>query len=177
MEAQPHEDQELIARAQQQPDAFAALYDKYVDRIFQFVYYRTGQHQEAAEDATAEVFTRALKTLPTFMWQGYPYSAYLYSVARSVCQDYYKQRVVEDIETVVVKDERSLSMETQTDIHLLWQRLREFPPEVQEIFELRYLEDLSYDEIAQIVDKKSGAIRTLVSRTIDKLQHTYEQAT
>lgn len=177
MEGILHEDQALIERAQQQPDAFAALYEKYVNRIFQFIYYRTGSHQEVAEDLTAEVFTRALKNMATFTWQGYPYSAYLYSVARSVCQDHYAQHATEDIETVVVKDERSFSAQTQADITLLWERLREFPPDVQEIFELRYLEDLSYDEIAHVVNKKPGAIRTLVSRTIDKLQHTYEQTT
>lgn len=173
-----HEDQQLIVNAQQDSEAFRALYSKYVDQIFQFVYYRVGNHRETAQDLTAEVFTRALKQLPKFQWQGYPYSAYLYRVARSVCQEQYrKEKPTEDIEETVIADTESTDAQTEADLKLLWQRIGEQGPLVQQVFELRYLEDQSYDEIAQIVGKSPGAIRTLVSRTIDRLQDSYGQTT
>lgn len=171
-------DQELIRAAQEDPNAFAALYEKYVDRIFQFIYYRVGNQQDVAEDLTAEAFTRALKTLSEFQWQGYPYSAYLYTVARSLCREWYtRNRPVESIDEVIVKDPQSLTAVTQADIALLWEKVRELPEDVQELLRLRYVEDLSYDDIAGLVNKKTGAIRTSISRAIDRLQELYEVET
>ncbi|HLD21899.1 MAG TPA: RNA polymerase sigma factor [Patescibacteria group bacterium] len=172
---QPHEDQLLIESAQQNPTAFSQLYYKYVDRIFQFIYYRVGNHTETAEELTQETFTRSLKNISTFTWQGFPYSTYLYSVARSVCQEHYKKPIVTDIDEIIVKDDLSVTADRRADIQLLWQEIAKLPKNVQEIFELRYLQDLSYDEIALIMKKKPGAIRTLVSRTLDKLQQQYAE--
>lgn len=167
-------DAELIARAQQNHANFHALYEKYVDRIFRYVYYRTGQHTETAEDLTAEVFTRALGNLDTYEDRGYAYSAYLFQVARSVCREQYGKPVVANIDDVVIPSNAHHVTELQTDLSLLWKRISEFPDHVQEIFELRYIEDLAYEDIGRIVGKKPGAIRTLVSRTIQQLQHSYE---
>jgi RNA polymerase sigma-70 factor (ECF subfamily) len=173
-----HEDYQLITNAQQDPEAFRELYNKYVDQIFQFVYYRVGSHREEAQDITAEVFTRALKLLPKFKWQGFPYSAYLYRVARSVCQEYYrKEKPTEGIADTVIVDTKSMGSETQADLQLLWKRIQKYGPDIVQIFELRYLEDRSYEEIAAIVGKSPGTIRTAVSRTIDKLQASYGQTT
>lgn len=168
-----HEDQSLILAAQQDPNAFAPLYQKYVDRLFQFIYYRVGQNRELAEDCTAEVFTRAFARITEFEWRGYPYSAYLYSIARSICQVQYKKQPTVNLEDVVIVDEKYRSVIVQADVQLLWQAIRTLSPEVQEVMELRFLDDLSYDEIGEIVGKKAGAIRTQVSRTIDSLQAIY----
>lgn len=176
MQTTEHEDQRLIANAQEDPEAFRELYNKYVDKIFQFIYYRVGEHREVAQDLTAEVFTRALKQLPKFQWRGFPYSAYLYRVARSICQEHYRRvEPIDDIEETVVVDRKSMTAATQMDLQLLWKEIGQYGSDVREVFELRYLEDLSYDEIAEIIGKSPGAIRTLVSRTIDKLQDTYGQ--
>ncbi len=170
-----HEDQQLILAAQQDPQAFAVLYEKYIDRMYQFLYFRTGQNPETAEDMTAELFTRAFTQLSRFSWQGYPYSAYLYQVARSLCVDYYrKHAIVVDVDALELQDDRSDTVMTQMDIQLLWKKIGVLPKSVQEMLELRYIEDLSFEEIGHILGKKSGAIRTAVSRAIDRLQKEYE---
>jgi len=81
-------DETMILAAQRDSAEFRALYDKYVDKIFQFIYYRMNHDRSQAYDLTAEVFTRALQHISTFKWQGYPYSSYLYKIARFIYAKY-----------------------------------------------------------------------------------------
>lgn len=89
--AKQHEDKALVEAAQHNTEAFAALYSKYVDKIYNYIYYRVNAHATTAEDLTAEVFMRALRRLPDFEWQGHPYSSYLYQIACSVISEQYKK--------------------------------------------------------------------------------------
>src|SRR5919201_2442451 len=74
---------QLVERAKRDPDAFGALYEKYVDRIYSYVYYRTGDAREA-EDLTARVFYRALTHIPEFNQRGAPFVAWLYRIAHNL---------------------------------------------------------------------------------------------
>lgn len=173
-----HEDKQLIQRAQDNPEEFAALYNKYVDRIFQYVFYKTGQHRDTAEDLTAEVFLRAMRNLEKFKWQGHPYSSYLYQVARSVCQEQYArlEKATVDIENIVIQDESpggGNTGELNAELRMLWDFINALDPPLPEMFQLRYIEDLPFDEIAVIVGKKPGAVRTALSRATKKLQAAY----
>lgn len=170
-----HEDYELIKRAQAHPDHFAALYNKYVDKIFQFIYYRTGQNKQLAQDLTAETFTRALQALPKFQWQEHPYSTYLYTVARSVCVKQYKEKVTIDVDTIQIESNAHVSQSEGVDALLLWEYVATLPPKTQELLQLRFIEDLSFDDIAQIVGKSSGLIRTAISRALKNIKKEYEQ--
>lgn len=170
-----HEDHELIERAQTHPKHFAALYTKYVDKIFQFIYYRTGQNKQLAQDLTAETFTRALQALPRFQWQGYPYSTYLYTVARSVCVKQYKEKVTVDIDRIQIASNAHVSQSEGVDALLLWQHIATLPSKTQELLQLRFIEDLSFDDIAEVVGKSSGSIRTAISRALKSIKAEYEQ--
>ena len=132
-------------------------------------------YKDAAFDLSAEVFTRALKNLPNFKWQGFPYSAYLYRTARSVCQEHYGQKKEINIEEITIKDDSDVTIPEKTDLLLLWEEINKLKPPLPEIFELHYLEGLTYDEIAETVNMKSGAIRTAISRAISNLQKQYGQ--
>lgn len=176
--SQEHEDKQLIERAQANPEEYAALYSKYVDRIFQYIYYKTGQHRDTAEDLTAEVFLRAMRNLEKFTWQGHPYSSYLYQIARSVCQEQYarSEKATVDIEDLVLKDESpggGNTGEMTAELRMLWDHINALDPPLPEIFQLRYIEDLPFDEIGIIVGKKAGAVRTALSRATKKLQEAY----
>lgn len=164
------DDQLLIQNAQADPQQFSALYQKYVDELRTFIFYRCGNQHELADDLTADIFTKAFQALPTFQWQGYSYRSYLYQLARNRVIDYYRvahQIPVElDPETISYRGQ----MSEEVDLHLMWQKIRALGPDVTELFELRYLQGLSFDEIADIVGKSSGSLRTLISRTIDQLQ-------
>lgn len=170
-------DRGIVEQAQKDPRQFRVLYDMYVDQIYRFIYYRVSQHQETAEDLTSEVFAKALHALPKFQYQGYAYSTYLYQVARSVCADYYKKhRDVADIAEVEVSDAAAaqVRVENAADSTLLWEKIAELPVTLQEIVRLRYIEDLSHEEIGKVVGKSPGAVRTALSRALDQLHDMYE---
>ena len=72
----------LIDRAKTDPEAFGQLYEIYVDRIYSYIYYRTGSHADA-EDLTARTFFRALDSIGRYVHRGLPFSAWLYRIAHN----------------------------------------------------------------------------------------------
>ena len=82
-DAELEEERQLILAAQQDRAAFAPLYERYVDRIFAYIYTLT-RDRELAEDVTAATFAKGLEELPRFEWRGVPYSSWLYRVASNL---------------------------------------------------------------------------------------------
>src|SRR5688572_10170090 len=80
----------LVHRAQGgDADAFGELYDRYVDLVYRYVYYRVGS-KALAEDLVSETFLRALRRISTFTWQGRDFAAWLITIARNLIADHYK---------------------------------------------------------------------------------------
>ena len=75
-----NEEDVLNRAAQGESDAFGLLYERYIDRIFNYVYYRTGNLHDA-EDLTARVFQRAMNHIKNYTDRGVPFSAWLYRIA------------------------------------------------------------------------------------------------
>ena len=77
-------DEEILNRASQGDlDAFGLLYERYIDRIYNYVYYRTGNVSDA-EDLTARVFQRAMNHISSYTDRGVPFSAWLYRIAHNL---------------------------------------------------------------------------------------------
>ena len=171
------DDQVLIEAAQADPQQFAALYTKYVDELRTYLFYHCGQLDDLADDLTADLFTKAFQALPNFQWQGYSYRSYLYQMARNRLIDYYRSSnhasVELDPETVTYRNH----LAEDVDVKIMWEQIRQQGPVVTELFELRYLQGLSFDEIADIMEKSAGSLRTLVSRTIDTIQQYFTDFT
>jgi RNA polymerase sigma factor (sigma-70 family) len=79
----PENEAALIRRAKEDPEAFGVLYERYVDKIYNYIYYRTGNVHDA-EDLTSRVFFRALRNLERYEDQGVPFSAWLYRIAHNL---------------------------------------------------------------------------------------------
>src|ERR671922_431530 len=67
-------------------EAFAELYDEYVDRVYRYLLYRVRDASDA-EDLTSEVFTRAFANIKRYRWQGKSFLAWLYTIARNAVTD------------------------------------------------------------------------------------------
>ena len=85
------DDAELVARAKADAEAFGALYERYVKKIYNYVYYRTGDPHEA-EDLTARVFQRAMVSLDRYTSRGLPFSAWLYRIAHNLVANWHRDR-------------------------------------------------------------------------------------
>ncbi len=170
---------ELIARAQDgDEDAFEELYNEYFTRLYRYVLIRVGSDDEA-DDITQLVFLKFYKNLTNWRDQGYDPSAYLYTIARSVIADYFRSKArkgkkVESSDAVleIIADPSQnlqagvISNEEKANLYTALQQL---PENYQEALLLRYMENLSSKEIAQIIGKSDVATRKLLSRAVAAL--------
>ena len=168
----------LVQRAQAgDPEAFGELYDRYVDLVYRYVYYRVGSAQ-VAEDLTSETFLRALRRLSSFTWQGRDVGAWLVTIARNLIADHYKSSRyrLEMTTDDVTESGASLTQEGPENAVLeamqnkvLLQAVKQLNAEQQECIVLRFLQGLSVAETAQAMGKNDGAIKALQYRAIRAL--------
>ena len=156
--------------------AFGALYERYVDAIYRYFYYRTGQPAEA-EDLSEQVFLRAWQTVSRFRWQGRPFLAWLYRVAHNLHVNHVRARRL-DVPLdenarahQTIADPRAARQLAQTiDADLLMRGIRQLTTEQQEVILLRFGEGLETAQIAKVLDKQEGAVRALQMRAIQRLR-------
>lgn len=166
----------LVARAQRgDADAFGALYDRYLDLVFRYVYYRVGT-KALAEDLVSETFLRALRRIGTFEWQGRDFAAWLVTIARNIVADHYKSgRYRLEISTADMLDADRADdgieagvLEGITNTTLL-DAVKKLNDEQQECVVLRFLQGMSVLETAQAMGKSEGAIKALQYRAVRSL--------
>src|SRR4030066_2323222 len=153
-------------------EAFGKLYEEYVERIFNYVYYRTG-NQHDAEDLTARVFFRAMGRIPQYQDRGLPVSAWLYRIAHNLVANWHRDRgrrpeiSLDEGFTGIPHSEHPeitlLHLEEQD--HLL-QIIRDLPPERQPLIILTFVDHMSNSEIGQIMGRPEGAVQCLYHRTL-----------
>jgi RNA polymerase sigma-70 factor (ECF subfamily) len=164
-----------IRAARGESAAFGLLYDKHVDAIYRYVYYRVRDDAEA-EDLTSDVFMRALKAMPRYEPRQ-AFLAWLYRIARNAVIDRARrgnrQVSYEDAlehptpDQIVVPDEQVLA---HSDNETLRGALAKLTPLQQEVIVLRFLEGYSTEEIAKIVGKRAGTVRGIQFRAIGTLR-------
>lgn len=166
----------LIARAGEDPEAFGALYERYVARIYRYVYYRTGSRQDA-EDLTARTFYRALRRLPHYVDRGAPFGAWLYRIAHNLMVNWLRDRSrqpVVALDTVSPTtgerhDPQALAEIEDERRHLL-ERVHKLPPDRQELLILKFVEGMSNADIGLVMGRSEGAIKSLYHRTLVALR-------
>lgn len=166
----------LIERAKEDKDAFGQLYELYVDRIYNYVYYRTGNIADA-EDLTAKIFVRAMKHIPRYKDQGVPFSAWLYRIAHNLVANWHRDNsrrqmvALDDITHWHVGDESpEFATQLLEDKSLLLDAIRRLPADRQELLILKFVERLSNAEIGNIMGRSEGAIKSLYHRTLLSLR-------
>jgi len=162
----------LVLRAKMgDAEAFGTLYDRYLDLVYRYVYFRVGSHA-LAEDLTSETFLRALRGIADFTWQGRDFGAWLVTIARNLVADHFKSgRYRLEVSTAEVLDTpldgahipENAVVSNMINERVL-QAVRELGPEQQECIVLRFLHGMSLAETALIMGKNSGAIKALQFR-------------
>ncbi|MDQ1687997.1 MAG: polymerase sigma-70 factor, subfamily [Frankiaceae bacterium] len=166
----------LVIRAQEgEADAFGELYDRYVDLVFRYIYYRVGS-RALAEDLTSETFLRALRRISSFTWQGRDVGAWFVTIARNLIADHYKSgRYRLEVATADMLDADQAEegpegavLDSLTNATLL-EAVKELNPEQQECIVLRFLQGMSVAETALAMGKNEGAIKALQYRAVRAL--------
>jgi RNA polymerase sigma-70 factor (ECF subfamily) len=172
------EDQEhlLIERAQDDPLAFAALYDLYVDRVYNYIFQRTGNHGDA-EDLTARTFLKAFVHLKGYRFRGIPFAAWLFRIAHNAVANWYRDAHRHQMVALDAVAERSRDDDRPEDLAqsneesgVLLEAVRHLPTERQELLILKFSEGLSNAEIGQIMNRSEGAVKSLFHRTLQALR-------
>ena len=168
----------LIERAiSGEASAFGLLYDHYQPRIYRFIYLKVS-HREEAEDLTHQVFFQSWKKISEYNFKGFPFSSWLYRVARNEIIDYYRTRkihydineVSEDKSEDVAEGSLAEKVDNKIDISRIKNAIRELRPIEQDIIILRFVEDLSPTEVSKMIDKTPEAVRILQHRAIKRLK-------
>ncbi|UCH59436.1 MAG: sigma-70 family RNA polymerase sigma factor [Anaerolineales bacterium] len=160
-------------------DAFGVLYERYVGRIYNYVYYRTGDPFDA-EDLTARVFYRAMRHIGNYRNQGLPLSAWLYRIAHNLVANWHRdnsRRKEVPLEEGIFTSRNGNHpeyelLESEEQERLMWV-IRSLSPERQQLIILKFVEHLSNAEIGQIMDRTEGAIKSLYHRTLISLRDQY----
>lgn len=174
-------EQQLVERARTDPAAFASLYKKYVDRMYNYIYQRTGSRADA-EDLTARTFLRALVHLDSFVFRGVPFSAWLYRIAHNAVVNWYRDQhrhQVVALDTLTMSAEESERPEALTQAReqgrALLGAMHGLPAERQELLVLKFSEGLTNAEIGKIMGRTEGAIKSLYHRTLLDLRQMLEK--
>lgn len=167
----------LVARAQADPAAFGPLYEAYFPPIYRYCFYRLGS-AHAAEDATSTVFIRALEALPRYRpgVRAGSFRSWLFAIAHNEVANQHRARMrrpVAPLETARVLLDGHPSPEEQAlateDVHTIQALLAQLPGEQRQVVELR-LAGLTDQEIAHVLGRSHGAIRTAHYRAVHQLR-------
>ncbi|MBN1287159.1 MAG: sigma-70 family RNA polymerase sigma factor [Anaerolineae bacterium] len=166
----------LIAQAKEDAEAFGALYERYVERIYNYVYYRVGNQQDA-EDLVARVFYRALANIDNYEDRGVPFSAWLYRIAHNLVANWHRDRSRRNIVPLddliiagAVDGMPEAVAESQEEHARLIEAVRRLSPDRQQVLILKFVERLSNVEIGGIMDRTEGAVKSLYHRTLITLR-------
>lgn len=169
-EAQAVADADLVAAARRDPAAFVALYDRYLDRIYAYCHARLGT-REAAEDATSEVFTKALAALGRY--EDVLFAAWLFRIAHNVVVDTHRRRTAAPLEVVADRPDESVGPDeaaiASAERAAVRAALADIPPEERAVIELPYA-GWSGEEIAAQLGRSPAAIKQLRYRAMRRLR-------
>ncbi len=162
-------------------EAFSVLYKENVQRIYTYIYYRTGNKHDA-EDLTARVFQRALGHIRKYEDKGIPFSAWLYRIAHNLVanwhRDHSRKKEISIDETPMELPGAEMpesSMIKNQEVGELLTNVRRLPADRQMLLILKFVDGLTNMEIAAIMGKSEGAIKSLYHRTLLQLRSRIEQ--
>jgi len=159
--------------------AFGLLYDHYQPKIYRFVLIKVGRREDA-EDLTHQVFINAWLNISNYKDLGFPFSSWLYRIARNQVIDSYRTRKPEiSLEEVDEENFADLginekSIENKIQIEHVMKALKGLKEDYQDILVMRFVEDLSVRETAVAVGKSEGAVKLMQHRAIKELKKAFD---
>ncbi|MGQ9517998.1 MAG: sigma-70 family RNA polymerase sigma factor [Anaerolineae bacterium] len=160
-------------------EALANIFDRYYERIYAYIYRRTGQ-MSLAEDLAGEVFLRLVETLKLRRGPNQHLGAWLYRVAHNLVVDHFRRHTKAPTQPmedwlVAVPDDPLEHVEQEQMQYLVRQALRRLTPDQQQVIILKFVEGLSNAEVGLILGKPEGAVKSLQHRALATLRRQLEK--
>lgn len=171
-------------------DAFIKSYDLYFDEIYRFAYFRLSNDKELAEDIASHTFLKAWNHIQNNNISDYKtLKSLFYRVARNLIIDFYrvnnknKENISIDesdennqnFELTDEKENLQKRIEIKDDFENICQSMNKLKSDYKEILTLRYINELSISEIAELLQKSKGNIRVLIFRAIKALKNIVQK--
>ncbi|QSE98183.1 RNA polymerase sigma factor [Fulvivirga lutea] len=172
-------EQDLIARAKRDAEAFGEVYNRYFERIFNFILRRTDD-EAISDDLTSQTFLKAMQSLKRYEYRGVPFSAWLYRIAHNEVNKYYNKQKRKKVfsleqeqlfEFIQPEEEAAFDEEKLAE---LMEVLKELPTEAVEVLELRFFEEKNFKEISYILNIGESGAKMRLYRAIDKLKERFK---
>lgn len=159
-------------------EAFGQLYDYYFPKIFRFILVRVGRREEA-EDLSHQTFLKVWQNLKNYRDRGLPFGGWLYRIARNAIVDYYRRsKTSVSIDSAPDIPEHSRTeekMDASLELERTIEAIDGLKPAEQEIVLLRFVEELSVAETAEITGKSESAVKVTQHRAVSKLKELSRQ--
>jgi RNA polymerase sigma-70 factor (ECF subfamily) len=173
------DERDLIRAAQERPEAFGALYERHLDRVYRFLQLRVGR--EEAADLTQQVFLRAFTSLPSYKSRGVPFVAWLFRIARNLAADHHRSssRLVGDLlpdiaQAASVPSPEEVTLQTERRIYLR-SLVSELDDDKRELLAMRFAAGLTSREIAAVMGKSEAATKKQLTRIVRSLKEKYRE--
>jgi len=173
----------LVERAQQgDRDALEELYLIHFDRIYGYLHMSVGNRHDA-EDLTTQTFLKMLESIGRFKWRSAPFSAWLFRIAHNLAMDHFRARKrwqpEEEVPEPPGSEEPSAEMLAMHSIgrQSMLQLIETLSPEQQQVLTLKFVFNFSNADVATILEKTEGAIKSLQHRALASLQKQVTQKT
>jgi RNA polymerase sigma-70 factor (ECF subfamily) len=170
-----NDDTPLVYRAiEGDQEAFGELYDRHVVRVYRHIYYMVGNAAEA-EDLTAQTFLRAWEAVPRYQVRGAPFVSWLLRIAHNLGVSYLRsKRESSQLHDGIVDEKMRIDPESSymqtADEELVREAILRLRDEQRQVIILRFIEDLDYKEVAEIIGKSVAAIRVIQHRALNSLR-------
>ena len=167
----------ILERSGKNPQAFGELYERYFDRIFNFIYRQTDD-EDLTADLCSQTFLNALNNASKFEFRGVPVSAWFYRIASNEVNKYYRKR--NQTKVFSIEEERFRELfEQENDgwdealINQLLQHMIDLPTDMLDVLQLRFFEDKDFKEIAFILDITESGAKMRTYRALDQLRKKF----
>lgn len=186
------EEKQLLEKIKGNHEFFGIVFDAYYKPIFNYIFHRVAEY-DVSRDIAADTFLKAYLKIHSFVWKDISVLTWLYRIATNEINQYYRKNKTAKLvhETFLNRADKLFEFDDyKTEKQLLEQELKQdedfakaqrclkqLDLKYQEVLSLRFFEKRSILEIAEILDKKEGTIKSLLSRGIEKLKIEFNRAT
>ncbi len=166
----------LLASVRQDPRIFGQVYQLYVERVFKYLFSRTGNVQEA-EDITAQTFLTAFERFQQYRQDGH-FAAWLFAIARNKTTDAFRRDrhnlPIEDAETIPAAGDPLGEVIRSEQAAVLAGLIRALPEDERELLRLRFLAEMSFAEMARLLGRNEDTVKKSLYRLLARLQSQVE---
>ena len=173
---------EIIALAKKDQKYFGALYDHYFDQIFRFIFKRLGGDEETTGDLTQQTFIKAMANMSKYEDRGFPFSSWLYRIAQNEVSMFFRQQ--SKVYSVAIDESRIQEFAQEADIfssHMsmedqekLVEMLNGLNESELELIELRFFQEMSFKEIAEIYSVSEATAKMRTYRILERINKQWK---